>query len=285
MVFDSGAIYRFAVFFRSPIMPRRISRRTIIPVAVVMAAFITLCFILLYSYLRTMVEDNNIQRVAFMAKTVVSSLSYDMLNNDHVAVESSIKNLGNNPGVVHLRVFDKKGVIRFSRNRAEVGKLVDLKAESCNVCHNNQDEVYAGQSNERVRYFQGTDKTPVLGLSYPIPRQEGCVTNNCHAGQQQRELLGIVDVGVSQLQFQKEMTGIIRLLIGFWIMVVLLSVGLVSAILQKNVLSPIDRLYRFVKQIRRGIYVDPELDDSCELQYIAETIQELTDKVGEREQQ
>jgi len=252
-------------------------------VAVVMAAFITLCFILLYSYVRTLIQDNNIDRVAYMAKTVVSSLSYDMLNNDHTAVEYSIANMGSNPGVVHMRVFDKKGVIRFSKNKAEVGKLIDLKAESCNVCHNSHESVYAGGGNERIRFFEGADKAPVLGLSYPVPRQDGCVTSQCHAGEQQRELLGIVDVGISQRQFQKDMAGVTKVLVGFWFMVVLLSVGLISAILQKNVLAPVTRLYRYVKQIRRGVYVDPELEDNHELEYIAEAVKDLADKAGQHE--
>ncbi|OQY20418.1 MAG: hypothetical protein B6I36_01200 [Desulfobacteraceae bacterium 4572_35.1] len=259
-------------------MSKRISTRTIVPVAVVMAAFVTLCFILLYSYVRTLIQDNNIERVAYVAKTVVSSLSYEMLNNDHAAVEYSIANMGSNPGVVHLRVFDKKGVIRFSKNKAEVGKLVDLKAESCNICHNNQDVVYAGEGNERVRFFQSADKTKVLGLSYPVPRQDGCATNSCHDGQQQRELLGVVDVGMSQQQFQKDMAGVAKVLVGFWFMVVLLAVGIVAAILQKNVLVPIDRLYRYAKQLRRGIFVEPDLEDNYELKYIAETIKEFADK-------
>ncbi len=263
-------------------MSRRISTRTIVPVAVVMAAFITLCFILLYSYVRTLIQDNSIERVAYMAKTVVSSLSYDMLNNDHAAVKYSIANMGNNSGVAHMRVFDKKGVIRFSKNSAEVGKLIDLKAESCNICHNNQETVYSGEGNERVRFFEG-DKAPVLGLSYPIPRQDSCVTSQCHPGQQHRELLGIVDVGMSQLQFQKDMAGVTKVLVGFWFMVVLLSVGLISAILQKNVLAPVDRLYRYVKQLRRGVYVDPELEDNYELEYIAEAVKDLADKAAQRE--
>jgi len=243
-----------------------------------MAAFITLCFILLYSYVRTLILDNKVERVAYMAKTVVSSLSYDMLNNDHAAVGYSMANLGGDAEVVHLRIFDKKGVIRFSKNQAEIGKLIDLKAESCNICHNKQATVYAGDSNERVRFFQGADKNPVLAVSYPVPRQKGCVTTMCHAGQQEGELLGVVDVGLSQQQFQKDMTAIAKLLVGFWFMVVLLSIGLVAGILQKTVLAPVDRLYRYVKQLRRGIFVEPELEDNHELEYIADSVRELAEK-------
>ncbi len=260
-------------------MGKRITTRTIVPVAVVMAAFITLCFILLYSYISSLMQDERIDRVSSIAKTVVKTISYDMLQNNHPAMEHYLSTVGGTPGVVHLRIFDKKGVIRFSKDKDELGTLIDLKAESCNTCHNEQETVYGGDGNERVRFFHDEDKQPVLGLSYPIPRQDGCATIQCHAGMQQSPLLGVVDVGMSQQDYLINMAGVAKVLIGFWFMVVLLSIGIVAAILQKNVLLPIDRLYRYVKQIRRGVYVEPELEDSYELEYIAEGIHELVEKV------
>jgi hypothetical protein len=95
--------------------------------------------------------------------------------------------------------------------------------------------------------------------------------------------LGIVDVGMSQQQLSQDMAGITKVLIGFWFMVVLLSIGLIAAILQKNVLLPISGLYRYAKQLRRGINAEPELVDSYELEYIAETVKELADKVKSQE--
>ena len=79
------------------------------------------------------------------------------------------------------------------------------------------------------------------------------------------------------------MDGVLNVLVGFWFMVVLLSIGLIAAILQKNVLVPINRLVAYVKQLRRGIYVDAELEDSYELEYIAETVKELAEKVKKHE--
>ena len=264
-------------------MSKRITTRTIVPVAVIMAAFITVCFILLYTYIQVLMEDAGTKRVACMAKTVVRSISYDMLQNDHEALEYSVTNIGSNPGVVHLRIFDKKGVIRFSKDPSEIGHLVDHKAESCNVCHTDEEVVFGGDGLERVSFFEGEDKHRVLGLSYPIPRQDGCSTTQCHVGESQKPLLGIVDVGMSQQQLAHDMEGIVKVLIGFWFMVVLLSIGLVAAILQKNVLLPIDALYRYAKQLRRGIYTEPELEDSYELEYIASTVKELADKVKNQE--
>nr|WP_320049750.1 hypothetical protein [uncultured Desulfuromonas sp.] len=267
-------------------MSRRITTRTIVPVAVIMAAFITVCFILLYTYIKDLMLDGEVKRVACMAKTVARSTGYDMLKNDHAALNYTVKNIGSNPGMVHLRIFDKKGVIRFSSIDSEVGHLVDLKAESCTVCHNssaiNEVSEVSGRI-ERVRFFTDDHDRNIIGLTYPIPRQEGCVTASCHPGNQDKSLLGTVDVAMSQRSFEKGMDNVVNVLVGFWFMVVLLSVGLIAAILQKNVLVPINRLVSYVKQLRRGIYVDAELEDSYELEYIAETVKELAEKVKKSE--
>ncbi|EAT14543.1 hypothetical protein [Desulfuromonas acetoxidans] len=267
-------------------MSRRITTRTIVPVAVIMAAFITVCFILLYTYIQDLMLEGEVKRVACMAKTVARSTGYDMLKNDHAALNYTVKNIGSNPGMVHLRIFDKKGVIRFSSNDHEVGHLVDRKAESCNVCHS-PDGVSTvpdgGGRIERVRFFTDSQDQNIIGLTYPIPRQEGCVTASCHPGNQDKSLLGTVDVAMSQRSFEKGMDGVVNVLVGFWFMVVLLSIGLIAAILQKNVLVPINRLVAYVKQLRRGIYVDAELEDSYELEYIADTVKELAEKVKKHE--
>ena len=184
-------------------MSRRITTRTIVPVAVIMAAFITVCFILLYTYIRDLMMEGEVQRVACKAQTVARSTSYDMLKRDHAALSYTVKNIGSNPGVVHLRIFDKKGVIRFSSKPEEVGQLVDRRAESCNVCHGPGQNLGGGQQVERVRYFTDEHDQNIIGLTYPIPRQEGCVTSACHAGNEGKSLLGTVDVAISQRNLKK----------------------------------------------------------------------------------
>jgi hypothetical protein len=264
-------------------MSKRITTRTIVPVAVIMAAFITVCFILLYTYIKDLMMEAEVQRVACKAKTVARSTGYDMLKNDHAALGYMVKNIGSNPGMVHLRIFDKKGVIRFSSHPEEVGHLVDRKAEGCNSCHTANEVPEGGRRIERVRYFTDENDQRIIGLSYPIPRQEGCVTSSCHVGSENKSLLGTVDVAMSQKAMEKGMDGVVNVLVGFWFMVVLLSIGLIAAILQKNVLIPINRLVAYVKQLRRGIYVDAELEDSYELEYIADTVKELAEKVKKHE--
>lgn len=264
-------------------MSKRIVTRTIVPVAVIMAAFITVCFILLYTYIQVLMQDAGTKNVAGMAKTIVRSISYDMLQNDHEALKYAVSNIGSNPGVVHLRVFDRKGVVRFSKDPQEIGQLINHKVESCNVCHADSKPILGSDDVERIRFFEGRDNHQVLGLSYPIPRVAGCSTSQCHVGEEKHPILGIVDVGMSQQQLSADMAGITKVLIGFWFMVVLLSIGLIAAILQKNVLLPIDGLYRYTKHLRRGLYAEPELVDSYELEYIAETLKELADKVKNQE--
>ncbi|MBN2645710.1 MAG: hypothetical protein JXR59_09590 [Desulfuromonadaceae bacterium] len=259
-------------------MSRPLVHRTLVPVALIMAVFVTVCFILLYSYVRMVMQDAIVERAVCMAKTVARSTSYDMLHQDHAALNYMVINIGENPDVAHLRIFDKKGVIRFSRNEGEVGTLVDSKAESCNVCHNS-DFPLDSSLDERVRTFTSGEGQNVLGVTLPIPRQDGCVTAACHAGSGNLSLLGTVDVGVSQKSLEQNLAAVRKGLIGFWVMVVLLSLGLFSVIIQRNILQPVARLVRYAKNVCRGECLDEEEPNDChEFRYLARLFRERCHK-------
>ncbi|SDD79455.1 PDC sensor domain-containing protein [Desulfuromonas thiophila] len=257
-------------------MSKPLAHKTLLPVAIILTAFVTLCFVLLYSYVRSLMVDAAVGRTLCMAQTVARSTSYDMLHNDHAALAYMVENIGSNPDVVHLRIFDKKGVVRFARDEREVGQLVDMRAESCTICHN-EDIQLDGSQTERVRYFSGVTGERVLGVTVPIPRQQGCVTANCHAGSEGLSLLGTVDVGVSQRPLERNMGRIGKALFGFWLMVVVLAVGLLSVIIQKNILVPVANLIRYSKDVSRGAPLSvAEPDDCHEFQFLARLIRDLS---------
>jgi hypothetical protein len=60
---------------------------------------------------------------------IKGSTYYSMLKNQKEDVAQIINTLGQQPGVEGIRVYNKKGIISFSTDRAELGQTVDLKAE------------------------------------------------------------------------------------------------------------------------------------------------------------
>ncbi|MDY0292029.1 MAG: hypothetical protein RBR02_06805 [Desulfuromonadaceae bacterium] len=256
-------------------MSQPLAKKTLIPVAILMAAFLTLCFVMLYGYIRALVYDAAVERALSMSKTLVRSTSYDMLKGDHMALRHLVSNMGENVDVEHLRIFDKQGKVKFATNNAEVGMILDLNSESCNVCHN-EAVVLEPSADERLRYFQDPSGQKILGMTMPIPNQEGCVTALCHPGAEDIALLGTVDVGVSMRGLEQALHQVLKGLLGVWLLVVVLAIGLLSVVIQRNVLLPVNRLIEYAKQIEKGVIEDKRQPDDChEFRYLSSLIRNL----------
>src|SRR4051812_45200169 len=65
----------------------------------------------------------------------VQSTKHEMLRNDREALYHAICNMGREPGIRRIRIFNKDGRISFSTENGEVGTVVDKQAEACYGCH------------------------------------------------------------------------------------------------------------------------------------------------------
>jgi len=256
-------------------MSQPLAKKTLVPVAILMAAFVTLCFVMLYGYIRSLVYDAAEERASCMSKTLVRSTSYDMLKGDHMALRHLVSNMGESPDVEHLRIFDKQGKVKFARDSEEIGMTLDLESESCNVCHN-EAVVLEPSNDERIRYFDNEEGQEVLGMTVPIPNQQGCVTAQCHPGEADLTLLGTVDVGVSMKGLEQSLSRVLKGLVGVWVLVVVLAIGLLSVVIQRNVLLPVNRLIEYAKQVDNGIIDEERQPDDChEFRYLSSLIRRL----------
>ena len=52
---------------------------------------------------------------------ILRSTHYEMLRNDREALYNVIQELGSEPGIQRIRIFNKEGRITFSTDAAEVG--------------------------------------------------------------------------------------------------------------------------------------------------------------------
>ncbi|MDY0211605.1 MAG: hypothetical protein RBR06_01210 [Desulfuromonadaceae bacterium] len=256
-------------------MAQPLAKKTLIPVAILMTAFITLCFVLLYGYIRSLVYDAAEDRAAYMSRTLVRSTSYDMLKGDHMALRHLVSNIGEGQDVEHVRIFDKQGTVKFSCNNEEVGVTLDLQAESCNICHNAAVTLDSSNS-ERFRYFRNSTGQEVLGMTIPIPNQPSCVTAQCHPGAENIALLGTVDVGVSMEGLHRSLGKVLKGLLGVWLLVVVLAIGLLSVVIQRNVLLPVNRLIEYAKQVDNGVMENEYGSEDClEFRYLSSLIKRL----------
>ncbi|MFC1696540.1 cache domain-containing protein, partial [Pseudomonadota bacterium] len=86
-----------------------------------------------------------------LSEAVKSDTEYDMLRNDRERIHESIRRIGQQASIDRIRVFNKSGEIIYSSESAEIGTMVDQKAESCYRCHSLGEPLEHLETKERTR--------------------------------------------------------------------------------------------------------------------------------------
>ena len=131
-----------------------------------------------------------------IVETIRGATRDGMLRNDVDNVHRIIQNIGTQPGIDRIRIFNKEGRIRTSTRPDEVGSLVDVRAEQCIACHQYGRPLDRLDRKDRIRTFRGPTGGRVLGVIAPIHNEPQCTTL-CHAHPAAQRVLGVLDVQLS----------------------------------------------------------------------------------------
>src|SRR4051794_8437517 len=78
--------------------------------------------------LRRHSEAQVLQTAERITDVIRRSTHYEMLHNDREALYNVIQEIGSEPGIRRIRIFNKEGRIQFSTEAREVGTTVDKSA-------------------------------------------------------------------------------------------------------------------------------------------------------------
>jgi two-component system NtrC family sensor kinase len=133
-----------------------------------------------------------------LSDIIQRSTRYQMLDNDRAALYQSIREMGSQPGIRRIRIFNKEGRIMFSTDPAEANAMVDKHAEACYGCHAQAAPLVKLARPDRARIFtEEATGTRVLGVIRPIENQAACSNAACHAHPPERTILGVIDSQLS----------------------------------------------------------------------------------------
>jgi len=128
-------------------------------------------------------EEMVLQSAERVTDVIQRSTHYEMLRNDRQALYNVIQELGSEPGIRRIRIFNKEGRISFSTEAAEVNRVVDKRAEACYGCHAQSAPLVKLNRPDRARIFPGQGER-LLGVTGPsktgrlarpaIPRRSAC---------------------------------------------------------------------------------------------------------------
>ena len=233
-------------------MFNNLAGKAIVPVAITMTGFVIVCSIILYGLIKKDLVNDTIHHETSLADTIVKSTRYAMIKSDMETIEQIIRNIGQQEDVDHVRIINHTGLIIFSSSPEERNTMLDKKASGCVGCHSGSTPATSLGSMEKARQYRNERNQSVIAITAPLVNEPECYDSACHYHPSDRKILGILDIGMSQSTLDRTL-GVLRLrMIGFCLMILILSVGGVSALLRLNVLTPIRRLMGYVEELSQG---------------------------------
>ena len=187
-------------------------------------------------------EEMVLQSAERITDVIQRSTRYEMLHNDRQALYNIIQELGSEPGIRRIRIFNKEGRISFSTDAAEVNRVVDKRAEACYGCHAQSAPLVKLNRPDRARIFPGQGER-LLGVIRPIENAAACT--GCHpAGQR---VLGVIDANLSLAAVDAQMAQYRTQLILF-LVITMAMIWLVSVLFIWGV------VHRPVKELMNGTH-------------------------------
>jgi two-component system NtrC family sensor kinase len=171
--------------------------------------------------------------------------------DDREGVHRMIENIGNQPGVELVRIFNKEGKIMFSTNKGEMNNYVDKKAEACYICHAAESPLERLSTLERSRIFPGKNHR-ILAVITPIYNEPDCYNASCHAHPREQRVLGVLDIGMSLVDVDSELKRNQVLSISFTLIAILCISSILTLFIHRLITKPVKQLVSGTRKIAQG---------------------------------
>jgi len=194
-----------------------------------------------------------------LADTIRRSTRHAMLQSRREDVHKMIEDIGKQEGIHHVRIFNKQGRIMYSSNQSEINHIVNQKEEACLQCHDAEKPLTKLDTSKRTRDFRTGQGDRTLAAIEVIRNEPSCWNASCHAHAKTKDLLGVVDVGVSLEQADHRVTQTTRKVVAFGVVSTAVICGLVALFIRRFVSRPVQRLLECTHRIAQG-------DLNCQIQ-------------------
>ncbi len=195
--------------------------------------------------------DSMIREVSQFSDTVMRSTHSAMLQNRWGDAFQIMETIGRQEGVDRVRIFNKEGVVLFSTDKAEVGKAVDKRAESCYACHAAERPLERLQLPDRARIFPGPNGHRLLGMITAVYNEPGC-SEGCHVHAPATRVLGVLDITMSLERVDREIAEIWRNRIASGALSILVLAAMLAIVIRRGVIRPVRVLVEGTRHVGEG---------------------------------
>uniref|UniRef100_I2Q2J6 histidine kinase n=1 Tax=Desulfovibrio sp. U5L TaxID=596152 RepID=I2Q2J6_9BACT len=141
--------------------------------------------------------ENTASDIDRLGTTIILGLHDSMLTYAPDATQEIIRNIGTQSAIKTIRVYNKRGEIKYSNQVHEIDGATDIKQEACYVCHRKEPPLVHLNTKERTRIFVDSNGQKCIGIISPIANDASCSGDPCHVHPPGKKILGLLDMVVS----------------------------------------------------------------------------------------
>ncbi len=235
-------------------------------------------------YLKEKVISNVIEETDRLSNTIKLGTHYAMMLNSRDDINQIINNIGKQPEIKNIRLYNKDGQIKYSNSASEIDSKTNIKDEACYICHRSEPPQVSISIDERTRIFYSNDGYRLLGIISPVENEPGCSTDSCHVHPPDKKILGALDVVVSLEGTDKEILRTEKGITALALFVFILSSAIIFVFVLRFVNRPVKRLIEGTKQIAKGDYgFAVEIGQNDEMGQLASAINQMGKEIGENQ--
>jgi two-component system NtrC family sensor kinase len=168
------------------------------------------------------------QHAAGIDEVIQRSTRYHMLRNDREALQQIIADIGSEPGIRRIRIYNRKGEISFQDSNKELDPTLDQARRDLNRV--DRPVVSIVEDSHRERFVDSVR---------PIWNQPGCSSAACHEHPVTQRVLGTIDTHLSLAEVDREIAAQQRQLWSFTLLglslIVLSSIAFVYLVLHRKI--------------------------------------------------
>ena len=210
-----------------------------------------------FGYLNIRLHRQHLEAAALTSAERVSdvikrSTSYYMLGNDRQALYHMMRTIGEEPGMVRVRVFDRDGKVTYSSESSEINHVVDKNAEACYGCHAQSQPLSRLNRPDRFRIYRASSGERVLGIVTPLENQPSCSSAACHAHPASQQILGVLDTNISLAKADMLLAQDSRRMAAYTLLALLMIAILCALFVWKVVATPMRALTTATEHLSEG---------------------------------
>jgi two-component system NtrC family sensor kinase len=221
-----------------------------------------------------------------LSDTIRNATRRAMLGNEREMVHAIVEQIGREPGLERIRIYNKGGEVIYSPDPALVGTRADRASEGCDVCHRPDGTVAELAAGQRARRFRDARGVRQLGVITPIPNEPSCSTADCHAHPADQRVLGVLDVTVSLDEVDRALAAERRTAVVLAVAGVAGISLLLAGIFHRRVGRPVEALLAATTRVAAGdLSHRVPITGSDELGRLAESFNQMTASLAEARHQ